>query len=79
MIWALYHRRERPRNQFIRGWVGPVWTFWRIDKGLAPDGMRAPDRSYSSVRSEWVQELKLEAAADKENSRSLLPSFIFQR
>ena len=69
MIQALYHRRERPRHQFISGWVGPVWTFWRIYMGLAPAGMLAPDRSYSSVRSDWVQELKLEAAADNEKEQ----------
>jgi len=49
--------------------VGPVRTLWRIDKGLAPAEMRAPDRSYSSVRSERVQELKLEAAADNEKEQ----------
>ena len=69
MIRALYYRRERPQYQFFRRWLGPVWTFWKIDKGLAPAGMRAPGRSYSSVLSEWVQELKLEAAADKEKEQ----------
>jgi hypothetical protein len=49
--------------------VGPVWTFWRIDKGLVPAGMRAPDRSYNSVLTELVQELKLEAAADNEKEQ----------
>ena len=55
--------------------------------GLAPAGMLAPDRSYSSVRSDWVQELKLEAAADNEKeqkftsklhiSKAILPLYPF--
>jgi len=49
--------------------VGQVWTFWRIGNGLVPAGIRAPDRSCSSMRSEWFQEPKLEAADDNEKEQ----------
>jgi hypothetical protein len=75
MVWALYHRRQRPRYQFIRAWVDVL-----ENRQVSFPYQNSSPWSFTQFGTRWVGSRTSEKLHPITRiSRSLLPSHVFQK